>query len=785
MLSMRKLPQKRMLDDDLKRTKSWFRRIWVTVVALVVAVVFTQWFLDAPFQMPAAATGKSQPEKDGTRQNNLVDNQLCVDCHQQSSVEWVNSNHAKAMQIPTDDTVLGNFRNARFTDEGKVSRFYRRNEQFLVQTQGADGRLKEFPVKYILGYQPLQQYLIEFPDGKLQALNIAWDSEQNKWFRLTPKENPKPGDPFHWTGSYQTANAMCIVCHTTGYNKGYNSDTKTYQSTWHSMGVTCQGCHGPGERHVNWAKDGAPDKTGGPTYAGFPKSLTSQATPTEKTQNCAPCHARRIALTKNPMPSAPFLDSFRPSLLQQGLYFADGQQREEVYIDGSYRQSKMFQRGVTCTNCHNPHTGKLVVQGNGLCMQCHSPSGNAAFPNAAGEYDHPNHHHHRAESSGAQCVNCHMPSRTYMGIQRRPDHSLRVPRPDLSPQTNSPNACNSCHTDKSTQWAADALGKWFGAKRTQKLHYGAVFNAYRNGHVQSIEPLLQLVTDAHQPNIVRATALAELAQNKTEGIAQRMEATLSADPEIRAAAAESLEGVQINQRIQALVPLLSDPIKAVRLAAAKSLSEVPSGSLDNPSNAILTRVLSEYLDAQGESADMPSAQLNMGAILLNQGKLTDAEDHFQEALRMDPQFAPARLNLAQLYARGGQLKGAEDLLKKGISENPGDGDFQYALGLLLAQDGRLSEAVRVLARAAKLQPTRARIHYNLGLASQHMKRFKAAEDSLRIAQRLDARDPAIAYALAVLYLQMGEKDKARQAALSLSSLSPTDPNLRALRNKLE
>jgi tetratricopeptide (TPR) repeat protein len=376
-----------------------------------------------------------------------------------------------------------------------------------------------------------------------------------------------------------------------------------------------------------------------------------------------------------------------------------------------------------------------------------------------------------------------MPSRTYMGIQKRPDHSLRVPRPDLSEKSNSPNACNTCHTDKSAPWAAEAIAKWFGPVRKQGGHYGEVFNAYRQG--QPSDQLLALLDDKSQPAIVRATALAELANDSTTGLHQRVEATHSPEAELRAAAAESLERVPHAQRVPALTPLLTDPVKAVRMAAARGLSSVPAAELDAMVNANLEKAVAEYLAAQELSADMPGAQLNMATMFQNRGDTSAAETHLLEALHIDPDFTPARLNLAQLYSLSSRLRDAENVLRTGAKRTPAVGEIQYALGLLLAEASQLPEAIKVLSIAAKLQPSRPRVHYNLGLAQQHLGNYKAAEHSLLAAQKLAQTDPVITYALAVLYLQTGQIEKSRSAAQTLQALNPSDPNLRPLLARLQ
>jgi tetratricopeptide (TPR) repeat protein len=713
----------------------------------------------------------------------FVDNRQCLGCHAEQARQWQDSHHAKAMAPASAQTVLGRFDGAEFKHQGVTSRFFQRDGKFLVRTDGADGRLADFEVAYTFGVAPLQQYLIAQPGGRLQPLQIAWDSERQRWFHLLPNEKAPPGDVLHWTGRYQTANTMCITCHTTGFEKRFDAATDTFASRWQEPNVSCQSCHGPGERHVRWAqlkKDGQPaPEAAGETF-GLIVRLKTASGP-QQVEACAACHSRRAELTGRSPPGQPRLDHHLPALLMPGLYHADGQQLDEVFVDGSYRQSKMYQRGVGCMACHSAHTGKLKLAGNAVCLQCHGGQPNPdqpAFAKAAGAYDTPAHHFHKAGSAGAQCVACHMPAKTYMQIQPRPDHSLRVPRPDLSVKLGTPNACNACHADQGAQWAADRVASWYGPKRRQEPHYGEVFAAARAGQPGSSEALARLAADLQQPAIVRATALASLRSDGSAGMAERIGATRDADAEVRAAAADSFDAAPATQRLYALGPLLSDPVRGVRIAAARGLSSLPAAQIDAALRPAFDAALAEYIAAQNVSLDMPGARLNLAVVHQNTGRLDLAEAHYLAALKIDPDFTPARANLSQLYNQTGRNADAERVLTDGLKRQPALGELQYSLGLLLAEEKRLPEAAQALGRAAQLMPERAKVHYNLGLALQQLGRRQPAEQALLRAERLAPQDAATVYALAVFYAQGGQRALALQWAEKLQALSPNDPRVR-------
>jgi predicted CXXCH cytochrome family protein len=713
-----------------------------------------------------------------------VDNKVCLGCHLEAGRQWQTSHHAQAMAAASAESVLGDFSNRTFTHRGVTSRFFKRGAAFFVNTEGGDGKHADFQIRYTFGVAPLQQYLVELPGGRLQPLTVAWDQPRQRWFHLLPNEKTPPGDVLHWTGRYQNANTMCLVCHTTDYEKRYDAAADTFASRWAEPTVSCQSCHGPGSRHVDWETNQRGAGPSAPRDPQAPRGLTVDlrgADAKKRTELCAPCHSRRSELTPRPAPGEPHLDNFLPSLLVEGLYHADGQQLDEVYVDASFRQSLMHQRGVTCTDCHNPHTGKLNLPGNSVCLQCHRPDPASRFPTAAGNYDSPAHHFHKDGSTGARCVTCHMAPTTYMQIQPRPDHSIRIPRPDLSAKLKAPDACTQCHTGKTPSWAAEAIARWYGPTRRQGSHYGEAFALARVGEPSGYEALAALVANRSMPSIVRASALAALRPDPVTGAAVRVAATHDPDAEVRAAAADSLDGLSASERLTALGPLLSDPVRAVRITAARALSSTPVEQMEATLRPRFDAALAEYIAAQEVSLDMPGAQFNLAIVYENTGRRDQAERHYQGVLRIDPDFTPARANLAQLYAASARNADAERVLADGLKRLPELGELQYSLGLLLAEDpGRMKESAEALTRAAKLLPTRSDVHYNLGLALEVLGQNASAEQALLQSQRLNPNDPQIAYALAIFYSKTGRSDRAIEWAEKLRELRPMDPQIARL-----
>ncbi|MEZ5592206.1 MAG: cytochrome c3 family protein [Gammaproteobacteria bacterium] len=546
----------------------------------------------------------------------------------------------------------------------------------MVNTEGPDGELHDYEIKYTFGIEPLQQYLIEFPGGRLQSLTTAWDTRPaaqggQRWFNLYPDQHIGPDDPLHWTGRYQNWNGMCAECHSTHLQKNYDSASDSYQTRWSEINIGCQACHGPGAAHVNLATVSADSKL---FYSGLPITFKADDANYEIDQ-CGRCHSRRRELRPDNQIGQPLLDNYMPSLLEPELYFPDGQIQDEVYVYGSFLQSRMYQAGVRCTDCHDPHTAGLKAAGNALCTQCHNPaqpsSGKARFAGLQSKlYDSPAHHFHATGTPGAQCVNCHMPARTYMVIDPRRDHSFRIPRPDLSDKLDTPNACTGCHEEQTPAWAAQQISRWYGAKQ-RPPHYGEVIAAARHGAPNSVSALIALAADSGQPALVRATALGLLPATTPDALRVLLTTTKAPDPLLRYGALRSLSQLNPRARFESIAPLLHDPLRAVRSEAGRALNGVPPAWFDDKQQLALDEALADYRAAQLAVTDiMPGAHLNLGVLQAERNDIDAAEKHYRAALVLDPGFAPARFNLATLYNATGRNDTAEQVLREGLERTP-------------------------------------------------------------------------------------------------------------------
>ncbi|MBK0326371.1 hypothetical protein I5535_03600 [Rhodobacteraceae bacterium F11138] len=599
----------------------------------------------------------------------------CTECHRDQAEDWKDSHHALAWTLPGPDTVLGDFDDARFDHNRLLSRFRRENDQYMIDTDGPDGVTQSYPVAGVAGIAPLQQYLLETEPGRLQSSDLVWDTEKRRWYHLYPDQDLAAGDGLHWTGPYKTWNARCAECHATGYDKSYDAATDSYDSTQAEIGVGCEACHGPGQAHRDWALangDYDPERWAGLSGTGL--TMDFKAGAEAQIQQCAACHARREAfLDGNPVPGTPFQDAYRLSPLRAGLYHADGQIQDEVYVYGSFLQSKMYSKGVACTDCHNPHSGERVASGNAVCTQCHSSAGNTRFPTLPlAEFDDTAHHFHPPDSPGAQCKNCHMVERTYMGIDQRADHSFRVPRPDLSLETGAPNACTDCHDDRTAAWAAETVANWYPDSRHRGPHFSQVFAPARNNPAAQAEGLLEIAEHDGLPAIVRASALDLLIPVATPAIALRSTPLLAdPDPLVRASAVPLQRPVPTEAAAN-LLPLLRDPMRNVRIAAAREFLGLRIAHMPDDATKALGRAMTEWQQSLYNKADFPETQLVMGGIGLTTRNMPAALSAFGEAVEMDPQLVPAWTMIARIHSALGNRQAALDTLDRAIAVNPDD-----------------------------------------------------------------------------------------------------------------
>ena len=646
---------------------------------------------------------------------------------------WRDSQHKHAMDHATEKSVLGDFSEATFDYYGVRSRFFRKDGKYLVETDGPDGKLAIFQVKYTFGIDPLQQYLIEFPDGRVQALSIAWDARSKekggqRWFHLYPGEKVRHDDVLHWTKLNQNWNFMCAGCHSTGLRKNYDAERDRYATTWSEISVGCEACHGQGSNHVAWARAQQgwwpsgrnEDRSKGllarlDERAGVIWTLDSASGNVRRNlpvnllrtevETCGRCHARRSELSEKWEPGRWLHDTHAIAApLARDVYWPDGQMRDvaEAYNYVPFKQSKMFAAGVTCSNCHDPHSAKQRIAGDGVCLQCH----------ATEVYAGARHSRHQQTSAAPNCVSCHMPARTYMVVDSRHDHSLRVPRPDMSVKNGTPNACNDCHADKPAQWAADAVDRWFGSDRKGFQTYADAFAAASANRADARQLLASVAGDLNAPNVARANALVELAPYVSPANADLARRSLAdSDPMVRIAAIDMLANVPAAQAWPLIAPLLSDSVLGVRTRAASLLAAVPTERQPQADRERFERAAAEFVAAVRLNADRPEDRSSLANFYARRGLTKEAETEYKAALRLSPQYTVAAINLADLYRQLNRDGDGESTLRAAIAVAPADAGLRYALGLALNRLKRTDDSLAELRRAAELDPNNARYPY--------------------------------------------------------------------------
>jgi predicted CXXCH cytochrome family protein len=724
----------------------------------------------------------------------FVGSDACADCHQAETALWKESQHKHAMQHANAASVRGNFDDASFDYFGVHSHFFKRDNKFFVETDGPDGKLATFEVKYTFGVDPLQQYLIEFPDGRIQALSIAWDSRPKdqggqRWFHLYPNEEIKHDDVLHWTKLNQNWNFMCAECHSTGVRKNYDAANDRFQTTWAEINIGCEACHGKGSRHVNWArsqrswfeKDDDPRKglsvflneRDGVTWqpdpkTGNPQRSVAPAVTRREVETCGLCHARRGTFSEDWVPGQPLSDTHAVSLLARGLYHADGQMRDEVYNYGSFKQSKMFAAGVTCSDCHEPHAAKLRAPGNGLCLQCH----------ASDKYEVASHNRHESVTPAVTCASCHMPVSTYMVVDKRHDHSLRIPRPDLSVKLDTPNACNNCHADKSAQWAADAIERWHGPVRKGFQNYAEAFQSSWTDRSDAAALLAVVAASPTAPAIARASALSELhSRISPANIELARKGLADPDPMVRIAALDMLDGLPGDRIWPIVSPLLSDPSRGVRIRAVSALAAVPAANQPASDRAAFERAAAEFVAAQRFNADRPEARSTLGIFYTRRGLTADAESEYKGALRLSPQFTPAAINLADLYRELGRDDDGASVLRTAIASSRPDAGLHHAFGLTLTRQKLPDDALGEFRTATELEPNRSRYAYVYAVALHSSGRIGESIEVLKgnLSRHPDDRDTLLA--LVTFSRDAGDIGAALEYAEKLSRTTPNDREL--------
>ncbi|MCH6257103.1 ammonia-forming cytochrome c nitrite reductase subunit c552 [Puniceicoccaceae bacterium K14] len=666
--------------------------------------------------------------------------QACFECHSEAHRDWKGSHHARANRRIDMDFEDTPFATDEVTDEaGNVYEFKAEDGTFIIEDRSLEGHALESvaksPVDSVIGTTPIWQYLVPFPGGRLQTQSLTWDALEEEWYSVYGADERTPGDWGHWTGQGMNWNSNCAFCHMTDYKKNYDFHTDSYASTWQIEAISCIQCHQGMEAHVESARRGDYESKD----LSVDKSITME--------NCASCHSRREELTKNDFHAGESFDEHFRMVLPDvpGLYFENGQALEEDYVWTSFRLSKMGHAGVTCFDCHDPHTAetKVPATDNSLCMQCHSTGLNEATI-----IDESAHSHHPVGTTGAQCVQCHMPERVYMGRDPRRDHGFTIPSPLSTIERGEPNACTQCHNDQSAEWALEHFENWYGdSERVKELHdRAAVLHRGHMNEADAWQDLIRLVNSEENP-YWRSTYVRMLANypEQDDALKVALQAKQSKNPVERDAAMMLL--TRRPDRLADVESGLRDPSRMVRIRSAEALRSMYNG------NQLAFREWREYLEM---NSDRPAGALQLAELNLSQGNVDLARQLVLQAVGFDRNNSLLKYDAAIILSRAGDLKGALALLEEGREQDATVAVLAYGQGLLRAESGDLSGAIKSLEDAVKLDTTQPRWWYNLAVSYYQFGQF---EKAVTAAERALELEPGVQAYLEIIQLAKARVDE--------------------------
>lgn len=679
-----------------------------------------------------------------------------------------------SMKHANGESVLGDFDDQRLDQ----NRFFKKKDQYWVNIKGPDGKFNDYQIKYTFGFEPLQQYMVEFNDGRVQLIPFAWDSRLkseggDRWFNLYP-DMTETHQEFFWTNVGQNWNYMCADCHSTNVSKNYDIQSNTYDTSFSEINVACESCHGPASEHLVWIKNMTTKDNGFSRDLSTPvptwinqsdQTNTLSINKSEHNQQvvgCAQCHSRRTQISlKDHVKNNSFGERYMLDLMSSTNYFPDGQVYNENFVYGSFLQSKMYQNGVVCSNCHNPHTAELKLPIETVCLQCHQ----------ADQYAVEKHHNHPAASAGAQCVSCHMPETTYMEIDARRDHGFHIPRPDLAKQLGTPDTCLSCHEDKDSDWSGSHVNTWFkdSTIRTEK-DFAPVFAAINLGlneqQLQSVAAELSRIaqTISYAP-IIRASALTKMASvSNPNTIIAISRAVKNPNENIRLGGIEGAQRMAGAEKWRILAPLLDDEVLLVRANAAFTLTSL-WGNLSKQQQDLLSPALKEYIKIQNFNNDRSFSHANLGVVYAYKGKYEEAINSFNQGIAIESYFAPSYLSLSQVYRQLGQETEAIATLTRGIEANPNNAELPFNLGLAYIRMKDKPKASQFLAQATHLAADNSHYFYVYGLSLEQQDN-ESAYRAISTAYKL-SNNPQHLYALCDMQLRY----KSTDAASCLTKLS--------------
>lgn len=611
----------------------------------------------------------------------------CKECHAKEYELWAKSHHALA-----ERPVRPELENSAFSPVHSVKHASQTSEvsvrdgMFQIKTLGFQTNVQPYRVERVIGVDPVRQFLTAAPGGRWQVQEFSYDTRRNEWFDVYGDEDRKPDEWGHWTGRGMNWNSRCADCHNTAVRKNYDEATDGYHTTTVEMGVGCEACHGPLKQHVEWENVHPNAKSKDPTV----RRLSSA----QMLDTCGSCHARADSLTGEFKPGDPFFDHYSLQILDDAeRWYPDGQVKDEDYEFTSFLSSKMHASGVTCQDCHDPHSAKTRLTGNDLCMRCH----NGSFPKAP-KMDIAAHTHHQTMGKGNECIGCHMPITTYMQRHPRHDHGFTIPDPILTKELGIPNACNRCHENRTADWSAGYVEQWYGTNMMRHTRERArwIASAQKGEDNGKLRMASMLTVETEGP-YWRATAASMLWRwvNEPKVQGPLIAGLQNKDALVREKAARSLGDLEHPENIAELKAALVDSDRNVRVAAAWALKATVSKE---------SRACKELQASMDFDSDQPTGQFHQALFVIARREPQAAPIHLRTAITQDGFSPPLRYELAEVLNQLGRHDEALASLEEAEKLIPSDPQLPYERAKMLLQLHRYTEANAAANRSLKLQP---------------------------------------------------------------------------------
>jgi tetratricopeptide (TPR) repeat protein len=698
----------------------------------------------------------------------------CRECHEVFYERWAPSHHGLAMQPYTDE-----FASSELTppseDLALGGNHFRAEigpgQGWVLETVG--GRAEKHPIAYVLGGKNIYYFLTPMAKGRLQTLPVAFDVHRKEWFdtaasgvRHFPGEEQPADAPIVWTDWQYTFNTACYSCHVSQLAINYDPASDSYHTAWREPGIACETCHGPADKHVKAARTASKDEPMTVLSPNLGVIRVKTMEPGRRSDLCATCHAKMTPLTASFKPGDRFFDHFDLATLEDPDFYPDGRDLGENYTYTTWLMSPCAQSGeLDCVHCHTS-SGRYRFKDenfNDACMPCHANK----------VRDPVSHTHHPAGSEASRCISCHMPMTSFARMERS-DHSMRPPAPAATEAFKSPNACNSCHRDKSAAWADRYVREWRSRDyQAPILRLGRMVEAARKQDWKHLPEILDYIVSPDRQEIF-ATSLIRLIAGCPDPKVPPvlLEAMQDPSPLVRSAAAEALQFHLTPAAVDALLRATGDDYRLVRIRAAAGLLEYPRRDLQPADAERLARATDEYLAFIRARPDQWPSHYNVGNYYLAKGDLSKAVDAFEQAIRIEPRAIMPLINASIAHARLGEMKRSEELLRQALRFSPKDAAANFNLGLLEAEQGNAASAEQHLRTALRSNPQMSEAAYNLGLL--------IARDRLNEAIRLCAKayhlrpSSKYGYTLAYLFREKGDFESAIRTLSDLIHAQPAD-----------